>query len=266
MARKAICALVHTGATRSTGHWPRMPSRRCPCARRFDITLMLCINTFLSDALHAHRITKKLPDGRRKVTITRGSLSLLQADAGEAERRRTYSRASDMVGSRSVSGFRSASLSFNQPTLVLMKNRRFFIGFMWLMRSCYVQVGYDGGAAERAAHINVSIHILQPVAKRLSTPNPRYQQPSPEPAAPAPPPPQEKQPPTVSLRPKKLTLLDLKHCGPCAKEHDPSIGIPRSGGPMTCRLEAEQPIRTLAMEILVPYSVLWLLVVSFISQ
>ena len=60
----------------------------------------------------------------------------------------------------------------------------------------------------------------QPVAKRLSTPNPRYQQPSPEPAAPAPPPPQEKQPPPVSLRPKKLTLLDLKHCGPCAKEHD----------------------------------------------
>jgi hypothetical protein len=55
----------------------------------------------------------------------------------------------------------------------------------------------------------------QPVAKRRSNPNPRFQhEPSPEPAAPAPPPPQEKQPP-VSLRPEKLTLLDLKAMGQC---------------------------------------------------
>jgi hypothetical protein len=37
---------VHTGATHSTGHWPRMPPRRCPCTRRFDTTLKLCINIF----------------------------------------------------------------------------------------------------------------------------------------------------------------------------------------------------------------------------
>jgi hypothetical protein len=46
LVRKASSDLVHTGATHSTGHWPRMPPRRCPCTRRFDTTLKLYINIF----------------------------------------------------------------------------------------------------------------------------------------------------------------------------------------------------------------------------